>query len=98
MNRINDLLSELRAVTERSRPNTMANDQLNLIEAIEHELNNVPVEKVTKKTVKVEVETPVTETATPVETETPAAETENPSETETSNETPKRGRKPTKQD
>lgn len=39
MEKVKELLSELRDVTERSRPNIMANDQINLIEAIEFELN-----------------------------------------------------------
>jgi len=51
MSKVKELLSELRDVTERSRPNTMANDQINLIEAIElalveeNQLEEAPAEE-----------------------------------------------------
>jgi hypothetical protein len=87
MSRIKELLSELRDVTERSRPNTMANDQINLIEAIEFELNKDyegPVELSVKDEAKKQAED------APVDV---------PSESETlSDSTPKRGRKSAKQD
>ena len=69
MSRIKELLSELREVTERSRPNTMANDQINLIEAIEHELNknDLSVETPFAKTEKLEA--PVEENESTIESE-----------------------------
>jgi hypothetical protein len=84
MSKLKNLLEELRAVTERSQPNTMYNDQIYLINEIENELNksDIPCETSNEDSKRIKEIEPIDYTSQGNDTK---VEMEN---------TPKKGRKP----